>query len=36
MSLQVQSLLKVFECLNIEDRQKLLPILIEKAGIFDR
>lgn len=36
MSLQVQSLLKVFETLDIEERQKLLPILTEKAGIFDR
>ena len=36
MSLQMQSLLKVFECLDIEERQKLLPILVEKAGIFSR
>lgn len=32
----MQSLLKVFECLDIEERQKLLPILVEKAGIFSR
>ena len=36
MSLQVQSLLKVFEMLDIEERQKLLPVLTAKAGIFDR
>ena len=36
MSLQVESLLKVFEMLDIEERQKLLPVLTEKAGIFDR
>ena len=36
MSLQIQSLLKVFEMLDIEERQKLLPMLTQKAGIFDR
>lgn len=32
----MESLLKVFDMLNIEERQKLIPKILEKAGIINR